>query len=180
MAFSRKQKIQPQHLKLNAAVADSQKLLHRLLGEDIELTTILRASPDDVMADPGQIHQVLMNLVVNARDAMPDGGRLVIETRNVDLSPQDMVEDSDVTQGPFVLLQVTDTGTGMDRETCRHIFEPFFTTKEIGKGTGLGLSTVYGIVRQSGGFVGVDSELGKGTVFKVYLPLTLSKRPPRR
>ena len=177
LAFSRKQKIQPKHLKLNAAVADSQKLLHRLLGEDIELTTILGASPDDVMADPGQIHQVLMNLVVNARDAMPDGGSLVIETRNVDLGPQDMLADSGVTQGPFVLVQVTDTGIGMDRDTCQHIFEPFFTTKEIGKGTGLGLSTVYGIVRQSGGFLAVDSELGKGTCFKVYLPLALAQAP---
>ena len=179
LAFSRKQKIQPQHLKLNAAVADSQKMLHRLLGEDIELTTILRASPDDVMADPGQVHQVLMNLVVNARDAMPDGGRLVIETRNVDSSTPDMVEDSGVAEGPFVLVQVTDSGTGMDRDTRQHIFEPFFTTKEIGKGTGLGLSTVYGIVRQSGGFIGVDSELGKGTTFKVYLPLTLAQAPPQ-
>ncbi len=177
LAFSRKQKIQPQHLKLNAAVADSQKMLHRLLGEDIELTTILRASPDDVLADPGQVHQVLMNLVVNARDAMPDGGGLVIETGNLDLKPQDVVEDSGAAQGPFVLLQVTDTGSGMDRETVQHIFEPFFTTKEIGKGTGLGLSTVYGIVRQSGGFIGVDSELGKGTTFKVYLPLTAANAP---
>ena len=177
LAFSRKQKIQPQHLNLNAVVADSQKMLHRLLGEDIELTTILRASPDDVMADPGQVHQVLMNLVVNARDAMPDGGGLGIETGNVDLKPLDVVEDSRATPGPFVLLQVTDTGTGMDRETRRHIFEPFFTTKEIGKGTGLGLSTVYGIVRQSGGFIEVDSELGKGTTFKVYLPLTLTNVP---
>jgi two-component system cell cycle sensor histidine kinase/response regulator CckA len=154
-------------------------MLGRIVGEDIELNTALRAERDDVLADPGQVHQVLMNLVVNARDAMPNGGRLILDTRNVDVRPEDVAEDKDTARGPYVLLQVTDTGIGMDQETCRQIFEPFFTTKEAGKGTGLGLSTVYGIVRQSGGFVRVDSELGRGTVFKVYLPLARADAPAR-
>ncbi len=177
LAFSRKQMIQPQLLRLNATVADSQKMLRRMVGEDIELATVLGAAPDQVMADPGQIHQVLMNLVVNAGDAMPNGGRLIIETSTVDVNPQDAVENSDMARGPYVLLKVMDTGIGMDQETRQHIFEPFFTTKEVGKGTGLGLSTVYGIVRQSGGFVRVDSEPEKGTTFKVYLPLTTAGAP---
>ena len=177
LVFSRRQKIQPQLMNLNDAVAKARKMLGRMLGEDIELNTALGAERDEVMADPGQIHQVLMNLVVNARDAMPDGGRLILATRNVSVSPGDFVEEEGILCGPYVLLQVTDTGIGMDKETCRQIFEPFFTTKDEGKGTGLGLSTVYGIVGQTGGFIRVESEVAKGTTFQVYLPITAASVP---
>ncbi len=170
LAFSRRQATQPQVLQLNTVVADAESMLRRLIGEDIELTSKLEACPDEITADPSQVHQVLMNLAVNARDAMPHGGKLTIETGNADVRARDMLQDADASRGAYVQLTVTDSGSGMDAETRRHIFEPFFTTKEPGKGTGLGLATVYGIVRQNGGFIRVESSPGEGSSFHAFLP----------
>ncbi len=168
LAFSRKQVITPRILNLNAVVTAAQDMLSRLLGEDIGLTTNLAPSLGHIKADPGQIEQVIMNLVVNARDAMPKGGRLMIETAHVNLDEEYARSHPYVEPGNYVLLALSDTGCGMDAETQSHIFEPFFTTKARGKGTGLGLSTVYGIIKQSGGHVNVYSEAGRGTTFKIY------------
>lgn len=167
LAFSRKQVLQPRFLDVSGLVADTQRMLRRVIGEDIELITQLEPELGTVKADPGQLEQVIMNLAVNARDAMPNGGRLVLRTSNVVLGPGRSVTGP---IGSCVMIEASDTGTGMDPETQSHIFEPFFTTKPKGSGTGLGLSTVYGIVKQSGGHVEVHSEPGKGTTFRVYLP----------
>jgi PAS domain S-box-containing protein len=171
LAFSRKQVIEPRVLDLNETVRESAPMLQRLIGEDVTLETHLDGSLGQAMADPDQIHQVIMNLAVNARDAMPEGGRLVIGTRNVELDERACAALlPEARPGRYVLMTVTDTGHGMDEAIRQKIFDPFFTTKEVGKGTGLGLSTVYGIVRQSEGWIDVSSEVGVGTAFKVYLP----------
>ena len=169
LAFSRKQMLTPKVLDLNSVVRENLKMLPRLIGEDIELATVAGDALGKVKADPGQIEQVIMNLVVNARDAMPGGGRLTLETSNITLDEAYARRHPGVTPGEFVMLAISDTGLGMDKETQSHIFEPFYTTKGQ-KGTGLGLSMVYGIVKQSGGYIWVYSEIGHGTTFKVYLP----------
>jgi len=170
LAFSRKQVLELQVLDLNGIVSDLEKMLRRLIGEDIALSTVLQPDVGRVKADAGQIEQVIMNLAVNARDAMPEGGTLMIETADADLDEEYAKTHVSVIPGPYVMLAITDSGGGMDEDTRSKIFDPFFTTKEMGKGTGLGLSTVYGIVKQSGGNIWIYTELGKGTTFKIYLP----------
>ncbi len=172
LAFSRKQVLQPRVLDLNNVVEDMNRMLRRLIGENIELVTLTSPGLGQVKADPGQIEQVILNLAINARDAMPYGGRLVIQTQNVQIGPSSPPALSDLREGEYVLLSVADTGQGMDEHARSHVFEPFFTTKAAERGTGLGLSTVYGIVKQSDGAITFQSEIGQGTTFMVYLPVT--------
>ncbi|HVM59851.1 MAG TPA: ATP-binding protein [Verrucomicrobiae bacterium] len=175
LAFSRKQVLQPKVLDLNEVVSGLDKMLRRLIGEDIELRTDLQPDLDHVKADPGQIEQVVMNLAVNARDAMPRGGKLTIQTSNLLLDSSTFEGDRELVAGCYVMLAVTDTGIGMGDDVKAHLFEPFFTTKGVGKGTGLGLATCYGIIKQSGGDIRVYSEPGHGTTFKIYLPRVSEK-----
>jgi two-component system cell cycle sensor histidine kinase/response regulator CckA len=169
LAFSRKQVLEPRILDVNRAIEHMEGMLRRLIGEDIQLVTVLKDVPR-IKADQGQVEQVLMNLAVNARDAMPRGGKLTIEAAVVDPDDAFRREHPDVPAGRPAVISVTDTGVGMDAEVRKHIFEPFFTTKELGRGTGLGLATVYGIVKQSGGHVEVDTAPGAGTTFRIFLP----------
>jgi PAS domain S-box-containing protein len=170
LAFSRKQLLELKVVDVNAIVADMERLLRPLIGENVELATKLAADAGHTRADAGQLEQVLMNLVVNAKDAMPNGGKLTVQTQNIVLDEDHRRGQTFIRPGNYVMLSVSDTGMGMDKETQSRIFEPFFTTKEKGKGTGLGLSTVYGIVKQSGGYVMVQSEIARGTSFHIYLP----------
>ncbi len=172
LMFSRQQVVQPVILDINQTVGNMEKMVRRLIKENIEFTVVLGRYLDRVRADPGQIEQIVLNLVVNARDAMPNGGKLRIQTTNTHLEKDCPQAGAGGRRGRFVLLEVTDTGTGMDQQTQARIFEPFFTTKAVGKGTGLGLATVYGIVKQSDGHIEVQSTLGQGSSFKIYLPAT--------
>ncbi len=174
LSFSRRQVMHPVELKPAEAILALEPMIRRLIGEQIRLVLALDREGGVVRSDPGQLDQILVNLAVNARDAMPDGGTLTIETSNVVFDEPYAIEHFEVEPGPYVMLAVTDTGHGMDRETRMHVFEPFFTTKEPGKGTGLGLSTIYGIVRQGGGHIWLYSEPGRGTTFKIYFPRVMA------
>jgi PAS domain S-box/PAS domain S-box len=170
LAFSRQQVLQPQVLDVQAVVAGLDPMLRRLIGERVQLTTVIDPATGTLRGDPGQFDQILLNLVVNARDAVSDGGEIVIEAGNATIAPDDAVEHFDVPPGEYVVVSVSDNGSGIDHATREHIFEPFFTTKAVGKGTGLGLATIYGIVRQSGGHIWLYSEPGMGTTFKLFFP----------
>ncbi len=171
LAFSRRQPLEPRTVHINELMLQVETLLRRLIGEDIELVTIMAAAQDAVDADPGRLEQVIMNLAVNARDAMPKGGKLTIETNTIHLSKAFSAKQLGVQPGRYVCISMADTGVGMDESTQSHLFEPFFTTKNPGRGTGLGLATAYGIIRQSGGAIAFSSELGAGTTARIYLPL---------
>jgi signal transduction histidine kinase/ActR/RegA family two-component response regulator len=175
LAFSRRQPFTPRAVPLNTLLVNMEKMLSRLIGEDIDLITLAAAEPSTVHTDPGQLEQVVMNMVVNARDAMPGGGKLVIETANATVDQTYAGPNVDLKPGSYVMLAISDTGMGMDPETTAHLFEPFFTTKAPGKGTGLGLATAYGIVKQSGGAISVYSEPGHGTTVRIYLPSAEAK-----
>jgi two-component system, cell cycle sensor histidine kinase and response regulator CckA len=170
LAFARKQPVAPKLFSLNTLILDTDKILRRLIGAHIELITLPTENLGNVLADPTQVQQVLVNLVVNARDALPNGGKIIVETANVTATPEDVTRHFFVTPGDYVMMAVTDTGKGMDEETLKHIFEPFYTTKEEGRGTGLGLATCHSIVQQAGGHIWVYSEPDKGSVFKIYFP----------
>jgi CheY-like chemotaxis protein len=172
LAFSRKQVVQPRVLNLNEVVRGMEKMLRRLIGEDVELSTNFESGLRQVNADPGQIEQVIMNLAVNARDAMPSGGKLTLSTGNATVDQSSIFHNRTLEAGNYVMLAVSDNGIGMSEEVQRHLFEPFFTTKGLGKGTGLGLATCYGIICHSGGDIRVYSEVNAGTTFKIYLPAT--------
>jgi signal transduction histidine kinase/CheY-like chemotaxis protein len=178
LAFSRRQVLHPRLLDLNEIVAGMETMLHRIIGDDVSVGTRLAADLAPVSADRAQIERVILNLAANARDAMPDGGALTIETANVDVDGEQVFSHGDGAGGPHVLLAVSDTGTGMDEEVVQHLFEPFFTTKAPGAGTGLGLATVFGVVKQSGGGIYVYSEPGRGSTFKIYLPVAASGAEP--
>jgi signal transduction histidine kinase/CheY-like chemotaxis protein len=170
LAFTRKQELQPRQIAIDQHVSNLAPMLRRLIGEDIDIQLYLADHTSHVMTDPGQLDQVLINLAVNARDAMPSGGTLSITTANVDIGDHYTIQHEATVQGTYVLISVSDTGSGMDAHTMAHIFEPFFTTKPPGRGCGLGLSTVYGIIKQSGGYIWAYSEIGHGSTFKIYLP----------
>ena len=180
LAFSRKQVLAPKVLDVNTIITDTERMLHRLIGEDIQLVTVLAPNLGKIKADPGQVEQVILNLAVNARDAMPKGGKLTIETANVHLDHSHAKAHPEVTPGQYVLLAVRDTGGGMSEATKARIFEPFFTTKEFGKGTGLGLATVFGIVKHGGGHIEVESQLERGTTFRIYFPRNEAVVPLRK
>ena len=180
LIFSRKQVIEPRVLNLNAVILNIKKMLCRLIGEDIEFCTLLDPAAGHIKADPGQIEQVIMNLAVNARDAMPNGGKLTVTTANTTLDKNHLKKFPDMGAGDYVMLAIADTGTGMSEEVKAHLFEPFFTTKPSGKGTGLGLATCFGIVKQNTGHIDVHSELGSGTTFKIYFPQVQSALEPAR
>jgi len=180
LIFSRKQVIEPRVLNLNAVILDIKKMLCRLIGENIEFCTLLDPAAGHIKADPGQIEQVIMNLVVNARDAMPNGGKLTVTTANTTLDKNHLKNFPDMGTGNYVMLAIADTGTGMSEEVKAHLFEPFFTTKPSGQGTGLGLATCFGIVKQNTGHINVHSELGSGTTFEIYFPQVQSALEPLR
>jgi two-component system cell cycle sensor histidine kinase/response regulator CckA len=179
LAFARRQVLQPRNINLNTLAVEGVGLLRRVIGEQIEVRVLTAPDLRVTLADPTQIEQVLMNLCLNARDAMPEGGQLIIETQNVEIDEAYCRVHPYARQGSYVLLAISDTGVGMDAATKEHIFEPFFTTKEVGKGTGLGLATVYGVVKQHGGFIHLYSELGKGTTFRICLPAASGTPEPR-
>jgi two-component system, cell cycle sensor histidine kinase and response regulator CckA len=170
LAFSRQQFIEPRVVDTNSVVRDIENLLRKLIGEDVELTTRLQQNAGNIKVDPSQLEQILMNLAVNARDAMPEGGKLILETAHVELDEAYARQHLGAKAGDFLMLVVSDTGIGMDSQTLARIFEPFFTTKSDGRGTGLGLSTVYGIVKQNNGYIMAYSEVGRGTTFRIYFP----------
>src|SRR5260370_24099415 len=179
LAFGRKQILQPRRINLNVVVQEEMNLLRRVIGADIDIQVVTSQDLKATLVDPTQLEQVILNLCLNARDAMPGGGRLLIETRNVEIGAEFCRDHAYVLPGSYVLLSVSDTGIGMDPATIEHIFQPFFTTKEIGKGTGLGLATVYGIVKQHGGYIFAKSEPEKGTSFRAYLPVCSGDHEPR-